>query len=56
MKAEVDTSGLLSEIEYELDTYRIENVGFHDVERSKVILETLNYAYEVVSKVLKEAG
>ena len=53
MKLEVDTSKLLSKIEYELDTYCIENVNFHDVERSKVILETLNYAYNAVKDVLE---
>lgn len=53
MNVKIDTNELLSKIEYGLDTYRIENVDFHDVERSKVILETLNYAYNVVKDVLE---
>lgn len=53
VKVEIDTSELLKKIEYDLDTYRIENVNFHDVERSKVILETLHYAYNVVKDVLE---
>lgn len=54
MKAEVDTSKLLHKIEYALDTYRIANVDFHDVGRSKAILETLNYAYNAVKDVLED--
>ncbi len=44
---------ILNKIEYDLDTYRIENTNFRDVERSKAILETLNHAYNVVKDVLE---
>lgn len=55
MKVEVDVDfqALINKIEYELDTNRIENTSISNPKHSQIILETLNYALNVVTDVLE---
>lgn len=50
---ELDTQEILNNIEYALDTYRIENTNFHDVQKGKTVLEVLNYVYDVIKDTLE---
>lgn len=53
VNVEVNYQDLIDKIEYELDTYRIENTSIRDHKRSQIILEALNYALNVVTGVLE---
>ena len=54
IKVTVDLQGLLDKIEYDLDTYRIENTSITKPKESKIVLDTLNYALNVVSNTLQD--
>lgn len=54
VKVKVDCQNLLNKIEYDLDTYVIENVSIDSPKESKIILDVLHYALNTVRTHLND--
>ena len=54
VKVKVDCQSLLNKIEYDLDTYRIENTSIDSPKESKIVLDVLSYALKVVRNNLQD--
>lgn len=54
--SKIDYTSVLATIEYDLDTYLMENVTFQDLEKSKQVLDVLHKTHKIVIRAFQQHG